>query len=76
MKRFVALGIASFALAAGSAHAAGGCSYGKQQAAMASAHDAVEESAVQDETDPKLLAALKARDAAEGETVEIVVVPN
>ena len=75
MKRFVALGVASLALAAGSAHA-GGCTYGQHQAAMASAEDAVEASEVDAAQDPKLLAALRARDAAEGQTVETVVVPN
>ena len=75
MKRFVALGVASLALAAGSAHA-GGCNYGEQAAVTASAAEAVEESAADAAQDPKLLAALRARDAAEGRTVETVVVPN
>ena len=74
MKKLIAIAAGSLALVAGSAHAGGGCNYGKHQAAMASAEDAVEESAVEDATDPRLLALLKERDAAA--EVETVVVPN
>ena len=73
MKKLIAIAAGSLALVAGSAHA-GGCNYGKHQAAMASAEDAVEASEVEDATDPRLLALLKERDAAA--EVETVVVPN
>ena len=74
MKKLIVIAAGSLALVAGAAQAGGGCNYGKHQAAMASAEDAVEESAAEETTDPRLLALMKERD--EAAEAEIVVVPN
>ena len=73
MKRFIVLAAGSLALLAGNAYAEGGCSYG-QKAAMASAHDAVEEPIAEQSPSAELLALLKKQ---EEEAIERSrVVPN
>ena len=71
MKRFIVLAAGSLALLAGNAYAEG-CSYG-QKAAMASAHDAVEEPIAEQSRSAELLARLKEEEEA---LERSLVVPN
>ena len=73
MKRFIVLAAGSLALVAGNAFAEG-CAYGKHQAAMASADDAVQEPVADEALSPELLALLKRQ---EEQTLEqSLTVPN
>lgn len=72
MKRFVVMTAGSLALLAGNAFA-GGCIYG-QKAAMADAHDAVQEPIAEQGLSPELLARLKEQEKESLE--ESLVVPN
>ena len=73
VKRFVVLSAGALALLAGNVFADGGCRYA-QQAAMASAHDAVEEPRADEALSPELLAALRKQEREDLERA--LVVPN
>lgn len=72
MKRLIVLAGGVLALLAGNVHAEG-CQYGKR-AAMADAHDAVEEPIATEGLSPELLALLEAQGKQKLE--ETLVVPN
>jgi len=73
MRRSIVLVAGALALAAGSAHAGGGCAYGQHQAAMADAGE-VQDAAADSELSPELLALLKKRE--EESLEQSLVVPD